>query len=98
MTVICIDAGAPVAAPVPGAEHYLAAEPRYAVTYEGARTLDDVLARHTRISIETVDGGLQAAPSAASIIAPALGWDLARQMRECAEYRDRLPAVLAGAP
>ena len=31
--------------PLPGAEHYLRAEVLYAVTHEGARHLDDVLAR-----------------------------------------------------
>src|SRR4029079_5851957 len=37
--------------PRPGNEHYLAAEIVYAVPHEGARHLDDVLARRTRISI-----------------------------------------------
>jgi glycerol-3-phosphate dehydrogenase len=41
--------------PLAGAEDYLAAEVAYAVTHEGARHLDDVLTRRTRISIETFD-------------------------------------------
>ena len=43
--------------PLEGAEDYLAAEVVYAVTHEGARHLDDVLTRRTRISIETFDRG-----------------------------------------
>jgi glycerol-3-phosphate dehydrogenase len=46
---------------LPGAEDYLAAEVVYAVTHEGARHLDDVLARRMRISIETFDRGVAAA-------------------------------------
>ena len=45
----------------PGAEDYLRAEVVYAVTHEGARHLDDVLTRRTRISIETFDRGVAAA-------------------------------------
>ena len=44
--------------PLEGAEDYLAAEVVYAVTHEGARHLDDVLTRRTRISIETFDRGV----------------------------------------
>ena len=40
--------------PLEGADDYLAAEVVYAVTHEGARHLDDVLTRRTRISVETV--------------------------------------------
>src|SRR6202522_2097101 len=43
--------------PLPGADDYLQVEALYAVTHEGARHLDDVLARRTRISIEAWDGG-----------------------------------------
>ncbi len=41
-----------LAEPLPGAEDYLAAEVRHAVTHEGAQHLEDVLTRRTRISIE----------------------------------------------
>ena len=41
----------------PGADDYLRAEVVYAATHEGARHLDDVLTRRTRISIETFDRG-----------------------------------------
>ena len=58
-----------LALPLEGAEDYLAAEVVYAVTHEGARHLDDVLTRRTRISIETFDRGVAAAPA----VAPADG-------------------------
>ena len=48
-----------LAEPLEGAEDYLAAEVVYAVTHEGARHLDDVLTRRTRISIETFDRGVR---------------------------------------
>ncbi len=52
--------------PLEGAEDYLRVEVVYACSHEGARHLDDVLARRTRISIETWDRGVRAAPAAAS--------------------------------
>ena len=45
-----------------GAEDYLRAEAVYAATHEGALHLDDVLARRTRISIETCDRGVRQRP------------------------------------
>ena len=44
--------------PLEGAEDYLRVEVWYAAAFEGAQHLDDVLARRTRISIETFDRGL----------------------------------------
>ena len=41
--------------PLEGADDYLRVEIRYAASHEGAQHLDDVLARRTRISIETFD-------------------------------------------
>ena len=59
--------------PLSGAEDYLAAEVVYAVTHEGARHLDDVLCRRTRISIEFFDRGTAAARPAAELMAAELG-------------------------
>ena len=75
-----------------GAEHYLAAEVVYAVTHEGARHLDDVLTRRTRVSIETFDRGVQAARPAAELMADALGWDAARTDDEIDHYLRRVEA------
>ncbi|MFQ6397444.1 glycerol-3-phosphate dehydrogenase [Nocardia sp. KC 131] len=90
-----IAADAALGKPVAGADEYLAAEIVYAVTHEGALHLDDVLTRRTRISIESKDRGLAAAPEIAWLIGPHLGWDAADTDRELARYRDRVHAELA---
>ncbi|GAB3069382.1 glycerol-3-phosphate dehydrogenase/oxidase [Nocardioides zeae] len=81
-----------LAAPVPGAEDYLAAEAVYAVTHEGARHLDDVLARRTRISVETFDRGTAAARPVAELMAAQLGWSAARTDEEVDHYLRRVEA------
>lgn len=78
--------------PLPGAEHYLRAEVLYAATHEGARHLDDVLARRTRVSIETFDRGIHAARPAAELMAEALGWDAAQVDDEVDHYLRRVEA------
>jgi glycerol-3-phosphate dehydrogenase len=78
--------------PLEGTEDYLAAEVVYAVTHEGARHLDDVLTRRTRISIETFDRGLSAAPAAAGLMAEELGWSADRVADEVDHYRRRVEA------
>ena len=86
-------AGRPeLAEPLPGAEDYLRAEVVYAATHEGARHLDDVLARRTRISIETFDRGVAAARPAAELMAGVLGWDQARLDEEVDHYLRRVEA------
>jgi len=78
--------------PLPGAEDYLSAEIVYAVTHEGARHLDDVLARRTRISIETFDRGTVAVTAAADLMAAELGWDPTRRDDEVDHYLRRVEA------
>ena len=98
----CIDdllaliAGRPeLAQPVSGPGGYLAAEIVYACTHEGAVRLDDVLARRTRIAIESRDRGLAAAPRVAALMAAELGWDGERASREVAQYARAVAADLA---
>jgi glycerol-3-phosphate dehydrogenase len=79
-------------APVPGAEDHLCVEIVYAASHEGALHLDDVLTRRTRISIETFDRGLGAAPHVARLVAPVLGWDEPRIAREVEHYEARVAA------
>ncbi len=81
-----------LALPLEGAEDYLAAEVVYAVTDEGARHLDDVLTRRTRISIESFDRGVSAAPAVARLMAAELGWDPARTADEVDHYLRRVEA------
>jgi glycerol-3-phosphate dehydrogenase len=81
-----------LAKPLPGADDYLAAEVRHAVTHEGAQHLEDVLTRRTRISIEAWDRGLAAAEPAARLMADVLGWDEDTIAREVDIYRRRVAA------
>jgi glycerol-3-phosphate dehydrogenase len=81
-----------LARPVEGAPEYLAAEVAYAAQAEAALHVDDVLARRTRISIETVHRGCDSAEHVAAIMAGVLGWDKARQRREVEQYRTWMEA------
>jgi glycerol-3-phosphate dehydrogenase len=78
--------------PLPGADDYLQVEALYAVTHEGARHLDDVLARRTRISIEAWDRGVAAAPTVAGLMAGPLDWDEEQKQREIKHYLMRVEA------
>jgi glycerol-3-phosphate dehydrogenase len=78
--------------PLQGADDYLAVEVTYACSHEGALHLDDVLARRTRISIETWDRGLEASQPAAQLMAEVLEWDEAATAAEVEIYRARVEA------
>ncbi|MEV6133245.1 glycerol-3-phosphate dehydrogenase/oxidase [Streptomyces violaceusniger] len=78
--------------PLAGAEDYLRAEVVYGVSHEGARHLDDVLTRRTRISIETFDRGTRCAREAAELMAPVLGWGEDQTDREVQHYEKRVEA------
>jgi glycerol-3-phosphate dehydrogenase len=78
--------------PLEGAEDYLRVEARYAASHEGALHLDDVLARRTRISIETFDRGVAAAEQAAQLAGDALGWSDQTREHEVDLYRRRVEA------
>lgn len=78
--------------PVPGAGMYLMAEVRYAATHEAALHLDDVLARRTRISIETPHRGVDSAQAVAVLLGDVLGWGEAERDREVASYVARVAA------
>ncbi|MEU4605967.1 glycerol-3-phosphate dehydrogenase/oxidase [Kribbella sp. NPDC023972] len=75
---------------LPGTQDYLKAEIVYGAKAEGARHLDDILARRTRISIEAWDRGVGAAEAAARLVAPVLGWDEATIEREVSFYLRRV--------
>jgi glycerol-3-phosphate dehydrogenase len=81
--------------PVPGAGLYLLAEVRYAATHEAALHLDDVLARRTRISIETPHRGVESMKSVARVLADVLGWDDEQLTREVGAYDARVAAERA---
>jgi glycerol-3-phosphate dehydrogenase len=79
--------------PVAATGGYLGAEIAYAVTHEGARHLDDVLTRRTRVAIETADSGAASAPVVARMMASLLGWDEARVAAELNDYRRQVALV-----
>jgi glycerol-3-phosphate dehydrogenase len=78
--------------PLAGADDYLRVEAVYAVTHEGARHLDDVLARRTHISIETWDRGLSSAQEVAELMAGPMKWRGRQVAREIDHYRARTEA------
>lgn len=78
--------------PLPAADDYLKAEIVYACTHEGARHLEDVLTRRTRISIETFDRGTRSARECAELMADVLGWDTQQIEREIDHYEKRVQA------
>ncbi|MBS3940159.1 MAG: glycerol-3-phosphate dehydrogenase/oxidase [Actinobacteria bacterium] len=73
--------------PAEPGSRYLRAEVLYAATHEGARSLQDVLARRTRISLETASGGLDNLTDTGHLIGEALGWDQPRIHTEQELYR-----------
>jgi glycerol-3-phosphate dehydrogenase len=81
-----------LARPLPGAEDYLAVEVWFAVAHEGATQLRDVLARRTRIAMETWDGGAEAAGAVAELMSAELGWDDAERSRQISAYLRRAAA------
>ncbi len=81
--------------PLAGADDYLRAEVVYAASHEGARHLDDVLARRTHVSIETWDRGLSVAGEAAGLMAGPMGWRSRQVAREVENYQARVAAERA---
>ncbi|HEX5436990.1 MAG TPA: glycerol-3-phosphate dehydrogenase [Gemmatimonadaceae bacterium] len=71
----------------------IAAELVYAVEQEMALTLADLLIRRLHIAFETHDHGLAAAPAAARVVAPLLGWSAKHIDAELARYQQEV-AVL----
>ncbi|WP_129841886.1 glycerol-3-phosphate dehydrogenase/oxidase [Streptomyces sp. RFCAC02] len=78
--------------PLPAADDYLKAEIVYACTHEGARHVEDVLTRRTRISIETFDRGTRSARLCAELMAGVLGWTPQQVEREVEHYEKRVEA------
>jgi glycerol-3-phosphate dehydrogenase len=93
LALIAADPG--LGKPLAGTDDYLRAEIVYAASHEGARHLDDVLARRTHVSIETWDRGLSAAEEAASLMAGPMKWKSRQIARELENYRARVAAERA---
>lgn len=84
---------------VPGLP-YLRAEAVYAVRYEMARSLDDVLSRRTRALLLARDASAAAALDVAHLVAPELGWSPAKVDQEVEDFRSAAARsrVAAGLP
>jgi len=67
---------------------YLKAEVHYAASHEGARTVDDVISRRTRIAFEAINHGVDLAGDIAAIIAPVLGWSAKDRRESVTSYED----------
>jgi glycerol-3-phosphate dehydrogenase len=81
-----------LAEPLAGADDYLRAEVVYAAAHEAGFHLEDVLTRRTRISIETWDRGLSAAPEVADLMGGELDWGEDQIRLEVTRYEARVAA------
>lgn len=81
-----VDADRSLARPIDGAEEYLRAEIVYGVTHEGARHLEDLMLRRSRIGVQTISGGEACAEEVADLAAPLLGWDETAKNAELEDY------------
>ncbi len=77
------DLGRPI---VPGLAD-LRAEVVHAARHEMATTVDDVLARRTRLRLQARDASAAAAADVAGLLAAELGWDAAETTRQAEAYR-----------
>jgi glycerol-3-phosphate dehydrogenase len=72
--------------PLVAGRPFLEAEVVWGVRHELAMSIDDVLTRRLRLSMELPDRGAAVAPRVAALVGAELGWDAARQTRECDAY------------
>lgn len=66
---------------------YLKAEIVYAVTHEGAMSVDDVISRRTRLAFEAPGAAVDLAEDVASLIGPYLGWSAKDKKSSIEAYR-----------
>ena len=71
-----------------GRSSYTRADVLRAVRHEMARTVEDVLARRTRMLFLDARAAIVAAPKVASIMAAELGWNEDREIREVARFNE----------
>lgn len=77
--------------PLHPAAPYLRAEVVVAVRDEGARTVEDVMVRRTRLAIETADVGRAALATVVALMAAELGWDDTEAARQSAQFLQDWP-------
>ena len=79
---------------LPGAG-YIKAEVLYAATHEGARTLEDILARRLRLAMESSDHGLLVIQEIAELVAPTLEWSAEDIALAIADYKQYIAVEMA---
>ena len=67
---------------------YIKAEIVYAASHEGARSVDDVISRRTRLSFEAVNHGAHLADEIATLVSPVLGWSTKERKESVAQYTE----------
>ncbi len=88
-----IDADPDLGAPLKHAPQFLRADVVFAVRYEGALHLEDVLVRRVRLDLEQRDRGLAAAPEILEIMRSELGWSPEQAQKEFDLYAARVAAI-----
>ena len=88
-----IDADSSLGAPLAKAPQFLRADVVFAVRYEGALHLEDVLVRRVRLDLEQRDRGLAAADEILEILRSELGWDDQKVKEERDLYAARVQAI-----
>ena len=88
-----IDADPDLGAPLKHAPQFLRADVVFAVRYEGALHLEDVLVRRVRLDLEQRDRGLAAAPEILEIMRSELGWSSEQAQKEFDLYAARVAAI-----
>ena len=86
--LVLIDENPKLAAKVDEDLLYIKAEIYYAASNEGARSVDDVISRRTRISFEARDHGVHLADEIATIIAPVFDWSAKERKASVAAYEE----------
>jgi glycerol-3-phosphate dehydrogenase len=74
---------------------YIKGEIVYAASHEGARSVDDVISRRTRLSFEAVNHGVHLADEIAALIAPVLGWSAKERKESVAQYTELVDREIA---
>jgi glycerol-3-phosphate dehydrogenase len=74
---------------------YIKAEIVYAASHEGARTVDDVMSRRTRLAFEAKGHGVDLADEVGALIAPVLGWSAKERKESIAAYEALVARELA---
>jgi glycerol-3-phosphate dehydrogenase len=74
---------------------YIKAEIVYAASHEGARSVDDVISRRTRLSFEAVNHGAHLADEIATLISPVLGWSAKERKESVAQYIELVEREIA---